>query len=58
MKKVYCKNCKWYYKCEEMKTEPYIIEDIGIKKTDFFVKSDNTNNNCLNYEKLWYKFWI
>lgn len=53
MKKVFCKNCKYYIDnvCY------YALVDVEDKKLRI-VKLENKNNDCKYYERKWWKFWI
>jgi hypothetical protein len=74
VKKVYCKNCKYFYwdkdkdsKCSYLNvTYAYIYKNwLGekIKKVNSidFINSpetENENNDCKNYKRKWWKFFI
>jgi hypothetical protein len=49
MKKVYCKNCKYYNYNRGHGLEP-------CNKHPFY--SRNRNNDCYSYKKKWWLFWI
>ena len=67
MNKVYCDNCKYCYFaeyleysgnycCELLETEGYNF--LRKFKIDGKCESKNKDNNCRDYKRLWYKFWV
>ena len=73
MKKVYCKNCK-YYRRETLTGNPYCgaskkygkmlhSKDNFLEKSKsfrevWFADEINKNNDCPYYKRKWWKFWI
>lgn len=76
MKKIYCKNCKWF-KMRTGKTnfrgfrnEIYtILEEavclydsptgiVGYGKRYINANKRNKNNDCPDYQRKWWKFWV
>jgi hypothetical protein len=65
MKKVYCCNCKYYtlwtIDCLH-KTNADLYRDNVTGETRYriweFPSSLNSNGECKNYERKWWKFWV
>lgn len=74
MKKVYCSNCKFFYRvstyliianwpkrflCRHKSNikirDTYLKRSIIVKKSPDILNKDN---NCLDYVKCWWKFWV
>jgi len=61
MKKLYCKNCKWF---KEMDEDPLGIA--GGSRLHFYCKILNTEitsynktmGNCPHYQRKWWMFWV
>jgi|WetSurMetagenome_2_1015567.scaffolds.fasta_scaffold389949_2 hypothetical protein len=73
MKKIYCKNCKYYYQSNPDLSISYSsILDICMKLSKIgkdvignkvWTKkmdcfSQNHDNYCSFYQRIWYKFWV
>ena len=74
MKKIYCKNCKYWYEMsnyyfligdhcsyELFKKNKKISEITGQSRgshTSINFEEENKNNNCPYYKKKWWKFWL
>ena len=65
MGKVYCKNCKFvrvnrysgqYTFIYECRNDPE-YDPIGRAKHDF-CEDKNSNFDCKEYKRKWYKFWV
>lgn len=62
MPKVYCCNCKYYREhfkedfCEKSKT----INPSAIRLEYIYLSCEhvNKNNDCPNYKRKWWKFWV
>lgn len=72
MSKVYCKNCKYYWNRAYQYIGYVPVSDVCLKKSivytdaigDKRVKNIvdctivNKNNDCKDYKRKWYKFWV
>jgi hypothetical protein len=70
--KVYCKDCKYYnivqnrvrtcppkYTFVDKCCQPIMENYSGVKVYNIFnPKEKNKNNDCKNYKRKWWKFWI
>jgi hypothetical protein len=67
MKKIYCSNCKYcYWSDYSSYGGDYCCKLLlqldsnfyRIYKVDTRCEDKNKNNDCLDYKRIWYKFWI
>jgi len=60
--KVYCKNCKYMVerrRYDLCKARPVKKENYFMKWTEFeYCKNYNSNNECVQYVRSWWKFWV
>ena len=62
---VYCENCKWFYDGDYYRNcfapNNKIYYDTPSKRTYNLEQSyidKNYTNNCTDYKRVWWKFWI
>ena len=72
MNKIYCKNCKYfrqrgrsaYHRWDKdfpfCKVHKKKVHTFGKIKTEYggFPNIMNENNDCKNYKRKWWKFWL
>ena len=60
MRKVYCKNCKCLGRGDDFSCEVRNINKaIGLRFSSWHLPQEkNKNNDCKDYIRKWWKFWI
>lgn len=64
--KVYCNNCKYFYRRVDCNMRSYFYckkhitakEDLMFYNDFSYQFNFNDNNNCSDYKRKWWKFWI